>query len=113
MLIITPANSSRLRFPVQVLTLTSPKGTQISRDQGASTGTTDTGFGEEEKVGVVRDKCSSLTDKVISYRTGSCFKCAGTVITTSDNWLCQEQLLRATVVSELARTDPASHYMLE
>ena len=87
--------------------------TQLSRDQGASTGTTDSGFGEEGKVGLVRDKRSSLTDKVLTCRTGSCLKCAGTVINTSDNWLCQEQLLRATMVSELARTDSASHYTLE
>lgn len=70
-------------------------------------------FGEEWELGLVRDKRSSLTDKVLSYRTGSCFKCAGTVINISDNWLCQEQLLRATTVSELARTDSASHYTLE
>lgn len=109
-----PANSSTLRLPVPVLTLASPEGTQLSRDQGAGRGYwEDTGFGEQGKVGLVRGKRSPLTDKVPSCRTGSCFKRAGTVINTSDNWLCQEQLLRATTVSGLARTDSASHYTLE
>lgn len=84
----------------------SPKGNQLSRDQGDSTGTTDSGFGEEGKVGLDRDKHGFLTDKLLS-------KCAGMVINSSDNWLCQEQMLRASVVSELARADSASHYTLE
>lgn len=57
-LINMPANSSRDRLPVQLLTLACSKGTQISRAQGASTGTTDRGFGEEGKLGLVRPKCS-------------------------------------------------------
>lgn len=54
-----------------------------------------------------------VVDKVHSYRTGSCLECAGTVINTRDNWLCQEQLLRATAASELARTGSVSHYTLQ
>lgn len=95
-----PANSSRLTSAI-------PKGTQFSRGQGASIGPTDPGFGEEGKVGLVKDTRRSVADEVFSYRAGSCSKLWGTVISIGDNWLCQEQLLRATVVSEHARTDPA------
>lgn len=57
-LINMPADSSRERLPVQLLTLASSKDTQISRAQEASTATTDSGFREEGKLGLVRPKCS-------------------------------------------------------
>lgn len=99
-LIALPANSSRLTSAI-------PKGTQFPRGQGASIGPTDPGFGEEGKVGLVRETHRSAAGEVFSYRAGSCSRLWGTAISIGDNWLCQEQLLRATMVSECARTDPA------
>ena len=64
-------------------------------------------------MGLARDKRSSPTGKVLSYRTLSCSKRASTAINTSDNRLCQEQLLTATMVSALARTGSASQDTLE